>query len=37
MENNKECIELLSYTIKEFYAIELIFSDFIANELEIEY
>ena len=34
MENNKECIELLSNTIKELYAIELIFSDFKANELD---
>ena len=37
MENNKECIELLSNTIKELYAIELIFSDFKANELDINY
>ena len=37
MENNKECIELLSNTIKELYAIELIFSDFKANELNINY
>ena len=37
MENNKECIELLSDTIKELYAIELIFEDFKANELDINY
>lgn len=37
MENNKECIELLSNTIKELYAIELIFSDFKANELDVNY
>ena len=37
MENNKESIELLSNTIKELYAIELIFSDFKANELDINY
>ena len=37
MENNKECIELLSDTIKELYAIELIFSDFKVNELNINY
>ena len=37
MENNKECIELLSNTIKELYAIELIFSDFKVNELDINY
>ena len=37
MENNKECIELLSNTIKELYAIELIFSDFKVNELNINY
>ena len=37
MENNKDCIELLSNTIKELYAIELIFSDFKANELDINY
>ena len=37
MENNKECIELLSNTIKELYAIELIFSDFKANELNVNY
>ena len=37
MENNKESIELLSNTIKELYAIELIFSDFKANELNINY
>lgn len=37
MENNKECIELLSNTIKELYAIELIFSDFKINELNINY
>ena len=32
-----EYIELLSNTIKELYAIELIFSDFKANELDINY
>ena len=37
MENNRECIELLTDTIKELYAIELIFSDFKANELDINY
>ena len=37
MENNKESIELLSNTIKELYAIELIFSDFKANEFDINY
>ena len=37
MENNKECIELLSNTIKELYAIELIFTDFKINELDINY
>ena len=37
MENNKESIELLSNTIKELYAIELIFSDFKVNELDINY
>ena len=37
MENNKECIELLNNTIKELYAIELIFSDFKANELDVNY
>lgn len=37
MENNKESIELLSNTIKELYAIELIFSDFKVNELNINY
>ena len=37
MENNKECIELLTDTIKELYTIELIFADFKANELDINY
>ena len=37
MENNKESIELLSNTIKELYAIELIFSDLKANELDVNY
>ena len=37
MLKDKECIELLSNTIKELYAIELIFSDFKANELNINY
>ena len=37
MLRDKECIELLTDTIKELYAIELIFSDFKANELDINY
>ena len=37
MLKDKECIELLSNTIKELYAIELIFTDFKANELDINY
>ena len=37
MENKKECIELLSNTIKELYAVELIFSDFKVNELDVNY
>ena len=37
MLKDKECIELLSNTIKELYAIELIFTDFKINELDINY
>ena len=37
MLKDKECIELLSNTIKELYAIELMFSDFKVNELDINY
>ena len=37
MLKDKECIELLSNTIKELYAIELIFTDFKTNELDINY
>ena len=37
MLKDKKCIELLSNTIKELYAIELIFTDFKINELDINY
>ena len=37
MLRDKECIELLTDTIKELYTIELIFADFKANELDINY
>ena len=37
MLNNKKHIELLSDTIKKLYAIELIFADLKANELDVNY
>lgn len=37
IDNTRESIKLLSDTIKELYAIELIFADFKENELNINY
>lgn len=37
IDNTRESMELLKDTIKELYSIELIFSDFKANELNINY
>lgn len=37
IDNTRESIKLLSDTIKELYAIELIFVDFKENELNINY